>query len=301
MTPDRLVLVVDKASCALSGVMLELDELGFRVVWVPSLSTALEFITAHPTLPLVIASSAATCDGGMEFLAQVKAIAPDVRLIWGARAEAPNATSASMFAQCPNSPISDTFRSDELRTAISDLLAEHFYPPAIVEAIKTAALEVLGTVGGFELDGGAFLAANRTALSDISAVIPFSGGISGHLLVGLSTDHARILHQAFLPAAHAVRIDRLEDLVGELCNQILGRINVFFATHDVSVQHGTPIYIRAPGGTLRYPGRHPSFAVSLTRGEVRLVLEYYLSDFDRSKLESPVATRILPRDEIRYL
>lgn len=110
-----------------------------------------------------------------------------------------------------------------------------------------------------------------------------------------------MLHQAFLPAVHAVRIDRLEDLVGELCNQILGRIIVFFTKHDIAVQHGTPIYIRAPGCTLRYPGRQPSFAVTLTRGQIRLVLEYCLSDFDRTKLESPVATRVLPMDQISYL
>ena len=149
--------------------------------------------------------------------------------------------------------------------------------------------------------GGAFLVANHTALSDISAVIPFTGGISGHLLVGLSAEHARILHEAFLPEVHTVRIDRMEDLVGELCNQILGRINVFFVKHDILVQHGTPIYIRASGCTLRYPGRQPSFAVTMTRREVRLVMEYYLSNLDRTKLESPVAARVLPLDKICYL
>ena len=124
MTPDRLALVVDKASCVLSGVMQELDELGFRVVWVPSLSSALEFIKGHPTLPLVIASSATTHEGATEFIAQVKAIAPGVRLIWGTQADSPHISSASMPARRADSLIPEPFHPDELRMAISDLLAE---------------------------------------------------------------------------------------------------------------------------------------------------------------------------------
>ena len=58
----------------------------------------------------------------------------------------------------------------------------------------------------------------------------------------------------------------MEDLVGEICNQVLGRINSFFALYALTVQHGTPIFIRASGSTLRFPARRPSFAVTLATG-----------------------------------
>jgi hypothetical protein len=120
-------------------------------------------------------------------------------------------------------------------------------------------------------------------------------------MVGLTTDNARALYQAALPGVRPIRIDRMEDLGGELCNQILGRINAFFTERSVSIQHGTPIFIRAAGSTLRYPGRQPSFAVTLVRGEIRVGLEYYLHHFDRAKLQAPVTTRVLRLGEIRYL
>jgi CheY-specific phosphatase CheX len=299
MSSDKQVLVVDSANGALSFVMEELNELGFRVIWVPSLATAMEFIQARPNLSLIVASSAATKIGGLEFLARVRDFSPDVRIIWGAD---PSASSPPpRDAASPDSLLPEPFRMDELRSAISDLLAEHFYPPAIAEAVKKAAVDVLGSVGGFEVEGGAFLVANQTALSDLSAVIAFTGGVAGHLMVGLTTENARALYQAFLPGVRPVRIDRMEDLVGELCNQILGRINAFFTERSVSIQHGTPIFIRAAGRTLRYPGRQPSFAVTLVRGDLRLSLEYYLHHFDRAKLQAPVTTRVLRLGEIRYL
>ena len=301
MSSDKQVLVVDTPNGVLSFVMEELNELGFRVIWVPTLATALEFIEARPNLSLIVASSAATKIGGLEFLARVRDFAPDVRIIWGANPDPNAARPPANDGASPDSLLPEPFRVDELRGAISELLAEHFYPPAIAEAVKKSALEVLGNVGGFEVEGGAFLVANQTALSDLSAVIPFSGGVAGHLMVGLTTDSARALYQAFLPNVRPIRIDRMEDLVGELCNQILGRINSFFTERSVSIKQGTPIFIRAAGSTLRYPGRQPSFAVTLKRGELRISLEYYLSHFDRAKLQAPITTRVLRLGEIRYL
>jgi CheY-specific phosphatase CheX len=298
MITDKEVLVVDTADGALSFVIEELNELGFRVIWVPSLSAALEFIQARPRLSLIIASAAATAVSGLEFLARVRDFAPDVRIIWGAKPDAP--ASSARPAERPDSLLPEPFRADELRTAISELLAEHFYPPAIAEAVKSAALEVLSTIGGFQVEGGAFLVANQTALSDVSAVITFAGGVSGHLMVGLTREDARTLYEAFLPGVRPIRMDRMEDLVGELCNQILGRINTFFIERSVSIQHGTPIFIRAAGSTLRFPGRQPSFAVTLVRGTTRLCLEYSLADFDRAKLHAPVNTKLLRLGEIRY-
>jgi CheY-specific phosphatase CheX len=304
VTTDKQVLVVDPAAGTLGGVMEELDELGFRVIWVPSLAAALEFLQARPGISLIIASAAAGQMGGLDFLARVHQIAPNLRIIWGAHPDdEARGPSSTRGGKGPDSIIPEPFRSDDLRSAISELLAEHFYPKAIADAVKTAALEVLQPIRDFKVDGGSFLVANQTALSDMSAVIPFGGGVSGHLMVGMTRQHAETLYRAFLPGIRSVRVDRMEDLVGELCNQILGRINAFFAQHAVSIQHGTPIFIRAAGSTLRYPGRHPSFAVSLSepKEQTRVALEYYLAEFDRSKLQTPVPSRVLPLGEIRYL
>ena len=83
MISDRQVLVVDGAEGALSGVMDELHELGFRVIWVPTIAAALEFVSASPRLSLVLVSAAAAQLGGPEFLNGVKALRPALRIIWG--------------------------------------------------------------------------------------------------------------------------------------------------------------------------------------------------------------------------
>ncbi|HEY3666089.1 MAG TPA: chemotaxis protein CheX, partial [Polyangiaceae bacterium] len=144
------------------------------------------------------------------------------------------------------------------------------------------------------------LVPNQTALSDLSAIIAFSGEASGHLMLSMTSEHAQALYLRFVPGARAVPVDRLEDLVGELCNRILGRINAFFAQHAVSIQQTTPLFIRAAGSTMRYPGRHPTFGVQLTRGDVRVSLEYYLGEFDKSKLDKGATEQVLGSGEIHF-
>jgi CheY-specific phosphatase CheX len=297
MSSDWHVLVVDRAEGALQGVMEELDLLGFHAVWVPTLSAALMFIKASPKLSLVIASAAAAADGGPEFLVEVRNIRPSLRIICGTRRQSPGNPP---HGPAPDSLLPEPFRSDALRGAVSVLLAEQFYPKAVADAIMAAALEVLGTLGEFRIEGGAFLVANQTALSDLSSIIAFSGDASGHLMVGMASEHARMLYQRLLVGARRAPAGHLEDMVGELCNQILGRINAFLAEHAFAIQQTTPIFIRSAGSTMRFPGRHPSFGVQLARGDARVSLEYYLAEFDGSKLASDTGTESLRMGEVRF-
>lgn len=298
MSTDKQVLVVDRAGGSLSGVMEELDLLGFRVVWVTSFEAALDFVDVSPKLSLVVASASATEHGGEAFLERLKKVRPALPVIWGTRpGTAANNDSRRLR---PDSLLPEPFRADTLRSAMSELLAEHFYPPQIANAIKSAALEALSTLGEFRVDGDSFLSANRTAFSDLAAIIAFSGGASGHIMVGMSEAHARILYRQFAPSVRSATIDRLEDLVGELCNQILGRINAFFARRGVTIQQCTPMFIRAAGSTMRYDGRRPSFCVELARADVRLSLEYYLADFDPAKVHAEPTEKVIELGEVHY-
>jgi CheY-specific phosphatase CheX len=297
MSADRQVLVVDRADGVLVDVMKELDQLGFRVIWVPTLDAALEFVTANPNLALLVASAAVTREMSPEFIRSVKELAPRVRIIWGMR---PISGSSASRASIPVGPIAKPLQADELQSIASRLLTEHFYPEKLVAAVNAAALEVLATVGSFRVAGEAFLIGNETALSDLSAVIPFTGDVSGHVLVSMSLEHARALYHSLRSNVQSPRSDRLEDLLGELCNQILGRINAFLAQHAVMAQHSTPIFIRSNGSTMRYRGRQPSLGVELNQDKTRFFLEYYLDDIDHDKLARKATSEVVGLGEIRY-
>ena len=298
MSSDRQVLVVDSADGALSSVMDELHRLGFRVIWVPTIAAALEFVIASPRLSLVLVSAAAAQNGGPEFLSGVKEVRPTLRIIWGIR---PDVARIRKRRPSLDSLIPEPVQEGTLHETLSALLAECFYPSSIATAVKTAAIEVLGTLAEFEIEGDSFLVPNHSPLCELSSIIGFSGQATGQLLISMSLIDAKALHKNLLPSVIAVPIDRLEDLVGELCNQILGRINAFFSRYSVTLHQTTPLFIRSAGSSVRYTGQHPSFGVQLVSGQISVSLEYYLADFDKSMLLVGVTDQVMNAGEIRFL
>jgi CheY-specific phosphatase CheX len=298
VTPDRQVLVVGEADRALGPVIEELDRLGFRVVWLPTPLAALDFLTVSPRLSLVVVSAAAADAGGKEFLAGVKQSRPALRIIWGMRPDMPRIRKRRPAL---DSVINEPISLEALRENVSMLLAECFYPASIATAIKGAALEILGTLADFRIEGDAFLASKQSFLSEFSSIIVFSGEASGHLMLSMSGVEAAALHRRMLPRTALISVDRLEDFVGELCNQILGRINAFFAQYSIGVHQGTPIFIRSSGNSMYYAGRHPSFGVQLSSGPASALLEYYLADFDKSKLLIGSEEQVMKPGEVRFL
>ncbi len=297
MTIDKRVLLVGRADSALTGVLDELDLLGFRMVWLTSLQSALDFVKANQRVSLVIASAEAANDGGHEFLREVRKVRPTLPIVWGSQ------SAAEANDECdpsPDSLIPEPFTPDALHRVISVLLAERFYPTLLAEAIKAAALEALGAVGGFRVEGGSLLVGRPGTESDLASIIAFSGDANGHLMVSLSREHGRILHRSIAPSAEAVSTDRLEDMLGELCNRILGRINAFFAQRDLLIRQTTPIFIRAAGSTLRCPGRRPSFGLELIRGDIRIPIEYCLANFDEKKTLGAATADVIALGEARY-
>ena len=140
MNAERQVLVVDRADGVLLRVVGELDLLGFRVVWVPTPTAALEFVRASAQVALLIASAAALADAGQDFLTQVRAMRPSLRMIWGTPR---NGKTVARSGPSPDSLIPEPFRPNALRDAISTLLSEHSYPKPVADAVMAAGLEVL--------------------------------------------------------------------------------------------------------------------------------------------------------------
>ncbi len=294
---DKHVLVVDPQG-ALPGVMKELAGLGYQITWVPSLGAATDFIASNPILSLVVASATAVQTGGESFLTAMEDLEPGVPVVWGVRAGAEGAGSRNSM---PHGTIREPYRADEVRHVASRLLCEHFYPRELTEALSLSVLEALGAYGAFSLLGRPYLKANHTVLEDLCAIIPFHGSVSGHLLVGVSIGDTRLLLRRALSGDGTATMDRLEDLVGELANQILGRINTTFTSRDLEVAQMTPVFLRCGGGVLRYPGRQPSYAAQFGDDGPTVHVEYYVEELDPTLLARRVPSDIAGLGEIRYL
>jgi CheY-specific phosphatase CheX len=297
MNIEKHVLVVDEPEGVLSGLMSEFNQLGYRVIWIPSASAALAFLKSSPKLSLLVVSAVILEQESDDFIAQAREFEPGLRIIRGTRADTKRWLSNRAGAEAV---LGEPLRAEELRNAASRLLADHFDLRPAADAVSLAAVEVLSTLGTFRIVGNVFLKANQAVLSDLSAMIPFSGDVSGHLMMSIMSQDARELHRRLVPNMSGPTLDRLEDLVGELCNQIMGHIANRFSSHALNINQTTPIFIRSAGATLRYRGRQPSLGLELSDGTVQAFIELYLEQFDGTKLALPPSSEAIQRDEIHF-
>jgi CheY-specific phosphatase CheX len=102
----------------------------------------------------------------------------------------------------------------------------------IVSYLEVSSIELLRDIG---VEFGA--AAPSDWLPDTAAIIGFAGdGIAGSL--ALSTSHSCLTELAKIGNAQMI-----EDWLGELSNQLLGRVKRRFAPHGASFSLGTPVVI----------------------------------------------------------
>jgi CheY-specific phosphatase CheX len=270
----KYVVLLDQPEGPLALLVPRLKELDFRVFTVPDVHAALEFIRAFPKLCLVAAHEALDPPSARELVGKLRELQPQLPLLWigDARGLADGRPRDLFFAQCP--------RADELNQHIERLLCRQFYPEDVVAALSDAAACCLSSFGAHTSLGDPFLKASKTQLGDLSAMISFSGDLSGHLVTSCSTVVAReSCRRLFRSTAHYSE-DDLTDFLGELCNCTLGRLNQHFERYGRSFKFGLPFYITGTGSVLWEESPLPSLGLEFEILGGRLFVELSVTGFD---------------------
>jgi CheY-specific phosphatase CheX len=106
--------------------------------------------------------------------------------------------------------------------------------------------------------------ASQVPLYGINATIPLCGeGISGHLSVSASEETLRRLYGRMLPDKPAPSTRLLEDLVGEMSNQLLGGVKQMLTGGGVDFALGVPMMYTGMSCPVRYRSRSGSLLLEI--------------------------------------
>lgn len=274
MSLKKYVVLLDEPEGPLTELVPRLQELHFRVFAVPDANAALELIRAFPKLCLVAVREAFDPPSARELVSKLRELQPLLPLLWigDARELAKGRRGELFFSECP--------RADELNQHVERLLCRRFYPEHVVTALGEAATCSLGSFGAHTAIGDPFLKASKTRLADLSAMISFSGDVTGHLVTSCNASVAREACRRLFRSATDYGEDDLADFLGELCNCTLGRLTQHFARYGRSFAFGLPFYITGSGSVLWEEAQHPSLGLELEILGGRLFLELSVNDFE---------------------
>jgi CheY-specific phosphatase CheX len=295
MIIKKYVLLVDEPEGRLARRTEELKDLGYEVAQVSQLEAALNAIAVLDRLSLVVVNCAVDYAGHQSFMAAVRGLHPQLPVIWVGE-------SSDVMTQFLRQPAAAARSSDPegLSGRAAKLLYDEFYANDMVAETVSAAELVLSEFGIEAKRSDPYIKSNLTLLSDVNAIIGFSGeGLSGHLILASSLEKARDIHQRTSSKADP-QYDELEDLIGEITNRVLGRIKRAFETRSLSFKLKPPSFIRGPMARYRSQGSVPSLAIEFAdSGQLRLELS--LDRVDVAAMALQPHAEFLESGEINFL
>jgi CheY-specific phosphatase CheX len=162
----------------------------------------------------------------------------------------------------------------------------------------TGALQAFSANG---VPGAPYLASSTSTLSEVNALITFTGHrAAGHLMIGCSASAGKQLFSRMFPGQEPSLPD-IEDLVGEICNQALGSLKAFFVGHSSTLDMGTPRFIRAESGSIRYEARRPCLGLELRDGDLTFAVDFHFERFDPETVRAETPERLIESGAFKVL
>jgi CheY-specific phosphatase CheX len=173
---------------------------------------------------------------------------------------------------------------------IDDILSFRSFNDVLIGVLTDS---LLGTIAGSFIPDARLtelrFRASQIPLHAINATIPLCGeGISGHLSVSATEETLRRLYRRMLPDKHAPSSRMLEDLVGEMSNQLLGGVKQVLTGGGVDFALGVPMMYTGSSCPVRYRSRSGSLLLEIhapdttDRIAVDLALDSMRQDYVRA-------------------
>ncbi|MDH3891946.1 MAG: chemotaxis protein CheX [candidate division Zixibacteria bacterium] len=150
------------------------------------------------------------------------------------------------------SPFDDDQVRRQIQRALTKVGVESSPDEDILQVIAQATRLVVGQIAGVEIVQTGNYARKEYHLSgEVCALMPLSGHLQGCLAVGLSTLLARRLSAQMACCDEGAVSDRdLPDGVGEIINQISGKVKTIMSEQDKSVEISLPEVCRVATGRI---------------------------------------------------
>jgi len=271
----KYVMLVDQDGGPLARLVPRLRELDFRVLRVPDVAGAVEFVKAFPKLSMVAINDTGDSEQNRRLLVSMRELQPDLPLLWhGPALSLPTGENAQLLPH-------DGITAGDLVACAERLLSQHFYPPDFANYLAESALNAFAAFGAHAASVEPFLKASRTRLSELSAVIAFSGvEIAGHLVVSGRRSVVEQVHMHLFGDASAPGDEALVDLLGECSNRIIGRLLTYFEKRNRPFTFGLPLYLVGTQCMMFQGSHRPSLAVEFEGAYGSLFAELCLDAFD---------------------
>jgi CheY-specific phosphatase CheX len=282
-TVSRRALMVERVGGPLSNLSPVIQGLGCEVSRAAEPRAAITLLGTMRRLCLVAVNGDAAANELGWLVASIKTQHPDLPIVLFS-----TDTKANSLANRVDLVTADL---KKIEARISCLLREEFYSPAFVQQVITATRTVLGEFSMATDAGEPCVKSTLTRLSEVNAFLPFAGTrLAGHIVLSASAGDLTIAYRARFPKIKFPDLDDLEDLVGEIANQIIGQIKRSLQSDGTECRMGLPHFVRGEDASIRHKAGSPALAIDFANDKQRLHIELCIHRFDGAAIVPETGT-----------
>lgn len=290
----KQALFVERLGGPLNDLSGNLEPFGYEAVRAAEPQAVEGLIRSLRRLSLIVVNGETLKTDASTLLGAMRGQRPEVPVVWFGVAPKPARNDVKP-------PDFVTQNMKELGERIVRQIGEEFYPQSFVSQIVSGTQKVLG---GFELPTRALdpvIRSGATVLSELNALLFFSSErLAGHVLLGASaTDLAKGARSA--SGKGRASEDELEDLLGEVANQVAGQVKRCLGANAAEYRLGLPYFVRGTAATFRHKAACPSLAIIFANGPQRLNFELSLQSLDGASLSLGRPENHLSAGELNFL
>lgn len=288
-----MLILVGSDGNDLSALAPHLKTLNFEVGWVPRTANAASVIQSTPHVSLVVIDAGKDSVEDKRLLASLRDMHADLPVIWIEHGkEDPRFTD-----ERPDIILHAPVRPEDLSSNAATLLRERFYSEKLVGDFTESVIDVARDTFSTTVTAGTpMLKATNNKQGELSSIVYFAGrGVSGHVVTSASPEYLLRLHERLFAKAAKAPVDKLADLLGELCNRVTGRLKV---RHQLAFSVGAPILVHGAHVVMRQISGSPALVVRFSEGSDGFSAELCLQKLDESSI-TPQAN--LPSGDLVFL
>jgi CheY-specific phosphatase CheX len=283
----KRALLVERVGGPLSSLTPVIQAGGCEVSRATDARAAVSLAGSMRRLSLIAVNGDIIASDGGWLVSSIKTQHPDLPILWYCADARPAAPLRKV----------DLVTNDlkQLEARISCLMSEAFYSPGFVQQILAGARVVLNQFGIDTQASDPSMKSSLTELSEVNAYLPFSGPrVSGHVVLSASMGDLTAAYRAQFPRTKWPGQDDLEDLLGELANQIVGHVKRSIQLEGTECRMGLPHFLRGQGASLRHKVGAPSLCVEFSNATQKLYLELCIH-----RLDGTTVTESPPNDQLK--
>lgn len=294
-TIAKHALFIERLTGPLNDLAPSLKRLGYEVRRASDAQAVEALIRSLRRLSLVAVNGDTLKTESARLIATIKNQHPDLPVLWLTS----DTKSVRALPKRPDFVSSDLKKLEE---RIGALVREEFYSPEFVRAILPGIQGVLGEFGLPTRASEPCIKSNLTTLNEVNAFLFFSGdGLAGHVVLSASIGDLTAAYRTQFAKTRFPGHDDLEDLLGEVANQVVGQVKRSMDSEALDCRLGLPHFIRGTNVSFRHKAGAPSLAIEFSGVSNKLQFELCLHRFDGRGIQAKTGEHAMDPGVVTFL